>query len=1206
MLKSLLVFLSLFCHNPICSQSLLTTLPTSDQTNNIAHTTTATTTDNGNNNKNVTVASNDLAIFSAAARRFNTLSDSLSWHLVSNITGVKRHNDGQMNFVMHFAETNCSKVEMKRFNPRECQVLNNPARTICLVRTHVQQKQKEIRINDCIKVVERSLDFTKDIRDIDRMSLRNDYWSSVIMESVNSLNMQKRFSNILRLYRVVLGTEIIDDDYVTELTVTLRSTKCDLVDDLKELRALRTNSCYAEYQQPTFACRLRVYRNSKNGFVRASNWENCRKITSHMALPHQNKLEKYRSKELLLNTTQLRRPLRTHELADKRFKDAVDKWFKVYDSDAKNATHVKALSWIANAYSDTDGKYTFTSVVAFYACNNATGDKKKQTTNSCEKSKSKTHYRLCDVEVTEKLDVAYTCQRDILDSKPSNAVLLMPGSEEEKGLQYRSLIERDLNARANLPYTYKIVETSQWTTNNDSFKLNVYLQPTICKKVTCDIDQNKDKRILCEVESFHKKNDRSRLQSVEISNCLMMENLKQEFVGHWDTVEYEDVKNTTFDYLVNQAVELFTGSGQVYPREAIRVMNVKNISVQVGENNVTNFRIFLSYQQNHSVVKQRSPAPEIDGIYGMDCYPNCAQTNKTWQCSFTAVADKSQQKINTSLHDCYQMLEMPDSENVSEEVKSASESDLEISDDLKGIFEKVLRLYNKRSTSLVYDKLVSYQNMQRQKVSIVYQQTYDDNTHTYKAKGENFTFTVHLKPTGCVKSKHADQIKLEKFEDCGAVTENYTVICQVTALKEYDDEDDDDDEEDLFIRVRFEQCTTVYKRKWQIPETYDEIVKRTLSVFNAQNGRRHLYSINTVENFTMTPESDTEPKTVRFDVVFQPTHCVKGRHERLLYENPDHCTNPEVTEVFKCKATVSQSDDTRKYLLNNCMQVQNIHLSGPITEYNTFDYTGQMPDIQTLSERALNAYNKLVDSKMSYEILSIEDINFKYVVGEQLDFDVIFRSKEESESSKKENKSHLVQCHVHWSNRPWLYEQDLMKLGECVMIEMDAEMLQTNVWFEDFNTVARLLSEEMGEYDSFKLASIPHWNSNISDGKRHRMNVVLAKTPYKISTSQDVVEEENHSKLLVGAALNCTVEIWVRPWLNNSRLVKIEHCDEYEHYLMDKIYMTKPVKKIDINLSQSLRRYLHVAKNSLISYTEFMNEAVEKKLALYARKMNVA
>ncbi|VDQ08487.1 unnamed protein product [Trichobilharzia regenti] len=69
--------------------------------------------------------------------------------------------------------------------------------------------QKEIRINDCIKMVERSLDLAKDIRDIDRMSLRNDYWSSVIMESVNSLNLQKRFPKILRLYRVLVGTEIV-------------------------------------------------------------------------------------------------------------------------------------------------------------------------------------------------------------------------------------------------------------------------------------------------------------------------------------------------------------------------------------------------------------------------------------------------------------------------------------------------------------------------------------------------------------------------------------------------------------------------------------------------------------------------------------------------------------------------------------------------------------------------------------------------------------------------------------------------------------------------------------------------------------------------------------------------------------------------------------------------------------------------------------
>ncbi|VDQ06813.1 unnamed protein product, partial [Trichobilharzia regenti] len=254
------------------------------------------------------------------------------------------------------------------------------------------------------------------------------------------------------------------------------------------------------------------------------------------------------------------------------------------------------------------------------------------------------------------------------------------------------------------------------------------------------------------------------------------------------------------------------------------------------------------------------------------------------------------------------------------------------------------------------------------------------------------------------------------------------------------------------------------------------------------------------------------------------------------------------------------------------MQVQNIHLSGPITQYNSFEYTGQMPDIETLSERALNAYNKLLDNRVSYEILSIEEIEFK----------------------------HLIQCHVHWSNRPWLYGQDLMKLGECIMIEIDTKILQMNVWFEDFDIVARLISEEIGEYESFKLGSLPHWTANISDGKRHRMNFVLARIPNKNSPYRGVVEEEeNHSKLLVGAALNCTVEVWVRPWLNNSRLIKVERCDEYEHYLMDKIYMKKPVKKANINLSESLRRRLpgqhsiwqkHLVNNSLSSYMAFMNE----------------
>ncbi|VDQ12924.1 unnamed protein product [Trichobilharzia regenti] len=100
----------------------MTTLPTNDDTNNIAHTTAATT---DVDNKDVTAAVNELVVFTAAAKRFNQLSDSLSWHLVSNITGVKKHNDGQMYFVMHFTETNCSKLEMKEFKSEECQMLNN-------------------------------------------------------------------------------------------------------------------------------------------------------------------------------------------------------------------------------------------------------------------------------------------------------------------------------------------------------------------------------------------------------------------------------------------------------------------------------------------------------------------------------------------------------------------------------------------------------------------------------------------------------------------------------------------------------------------------------------------------------------------------------------------------------------------------------------------------------------------------------------------------------------------------------------------------------------------------------------------------------------------------------------------------------------------------------------------------------------------------
>ncbi|THD25273.1 Multi-domain cystatin [Fasciola hepatica] len=406
--------------------------------------------------------------------------------------------------------------------------------------------------------------------------------------------------------------------------------------------------------------------------------------------------------------------------------------------------------------------------------------------------------------------------------------------------------------------------------------------------------------------------------------------------------------------------------------------------------------------------------------------------------------------------------------------------------------------------------------------------------------------------------------------------------CYVTALTPYDDKN----------KITFTKC-----HKYRLPdgmpggarslskdeldeEDFKNILMQAEKLYNEKTENRYFHRLDRITNPTIQVVAGSLTK---FQMHMQPTSCLKSKHkDEFEKQRYGLCGSVNVTHVAVCDVDVWRQPwrNFEQIKLGSCEYNRRNITSLGVIQPNRKNILAQ-PHFVDMLDRATTVVNTQMNNKVFYKRATVENVQRQLVNGYKYTFEMglhstkclrdedfkTFTEKHWKKCTGKE-KIHALHCRVSVWQKAAPEGEEEVTLESCIYAYPPAEQAdikQKRLRKDDLEKpefrllekhAASMFNDSVESLTTYNVYSVENVKAHSGLGQNVEFDMYLKPGTSKLSAANEDHKaslNETSSNLTIPLFricpktrsqffIQCHVEAWKRPWLQNSSLVRVDKC----------------------------------------------------------------